>query len=263
MDILLASLIFVFGTIFGSFANMLIHRLPNNLSLGGRSACPHCQQILGFWELWPIVSFLCLQGKCKHCKHKISLRYLLVEIIMGFLFLGAWAWVLPTTLLEFLFLIKLVCLSFFALIVFVIDYEHFLIMDALVLVFGLIFFVLNLTTDLYIGQGFKSTLAGFWGALGGSLPFYLIWFFSKGRLMGFGDVKLMLTLGLVLGFPIILVGVFIAVMLGGILGASLLLTGKAGLKTALPFGCFLSSGAIIALIYGEQLLSWYLSIIAV
>ncbi len=263
MEIILIILVFIFGIIFGSFANVVIYRLPNELSLGGRSACPNCKKQLGFWELWPIFSFIFLGRKCKNCKKSISWRYFLVEILMGLLFVFAWVWVSPIVFLQYLFLIKLLSLIFFSVIVFAIDWEHFLIMDSVVLIFSLIFIVLNLTTDFFGGQGYHITLFGLLGAVCGSLPFYLIWLFSKGKLMGFGDVKLMLALGLVLGFPMVFVGVFVAVILGGILSMVLLAFGKAGLKTALPFGCFLSVGSLVALLYGQSLLSWYLLLIGV
>src|SRR3989344_5596685 len=262
MQILTFILVFIFGSVIGSFLNVLILRLPEDKSLKGRSVCPNCQNQLGFWQLWPIVSFIFLAGKCAHCGKKISWRYPAIEIICALAFLFAWLQIRPEGLAEYLFLAEVWFFVAFAIAVFVIDLEHYLIFDSLVFPALGFFLLVNLGLDL-LGQGggFKHSLGGIYGMMAGALPFYLIWRFSKGRLMGLGDAKLMLPLGAAAGWPGVLVLLFIAVFLGSLVGIGLLVSGKKTLKSPLPFGCFLVIGGFFALLYGEKIIRWYLSLL--
>jgi prepilin signal peptidase PulO-like enzyme (type II secretory pathway) len=256
-------LLFILGTIFGSFANVLIFRLPNNLSILGRSQCPHCQSQLKFWQLFPILSYVILKGQCYKCKTKISGIYPLVEGLLGGLFVFIGLVIQPTNVWEWLFLFRALLLTVFGVIVFFIDFKHFLIMDNVNVVFGILFLSLNFLEQILFKNGWNLFSLNLLGMLAGSLPLFLIWFFSKGKFMGFGDVKLMLILGLALGFPLIYLNLLVAVFLGAIVGIGLMLGKQANLKTALPFGCFLSVGAVLAILYGTPLINWYLSIIGV
>jgi leader peptidase (prepilin peptidase)/N-methyltransferase len=136
-------------------------------------------------------------------------------------------------------------------------------MDNVNVVFGILFLSLNFLEQILFKNGWNLFSLNLLGMLAGSLPLFLIWFFSKGKFMGFGDVKLMLILGLALGFPLIYLNLLVAVFLGAIVGIGLMLGKQANLKTALPFGCFLSVGAVLAILYGTPLINWYLSIIGV
>ena len=257
---LLTILIFIFGLAIGSFLNVIILRLPKEKTLTGRSACPRCKKVLGTLELVPVFSFLFLGGKCKNCKQPISWRYPLIEFLTGLCFLLAWLNFEPVALPEWIVFAQVLFLIAFGVAVFVIDLENYLILDNLVWPAMVVFLVLNFAYDLALpGNGFARTVNGLLAALFSALPFYLIWFFSKGKAMGFGDVKLMLPLGLSLGWPLVGVGLFVAVVSGGVLGVNLMALGKKGLKSPLPFGCFLIVGALVAVFYGSDLVSWYLS----
>jgi len=257
-------LIFIFGASVGSFLNVVVLRLPAGKNLKGRSHCQNCKTTLGFWELWPVFSFIFLKGRCKTCGQKISWRYPAVELITGLIFLFSWVWIAPQAAAEWTLVLQLWLLAAFCIAVFIIDYEHFLILDSIVFPFAAVFIAINFLLDvLNKHPGFNTSLFGFLGFLAGVLPFFLIWVFSKGRLMGFGDVKLMLPLGLVLGWPEILVGLFLAVFSGSLVGIILLFLGRKSLKSPLPFGCFLAIGAFLAKIFGSGLIVWYLSLLRI
>lgn len=148
-------------------------------------------------------------------------------------------------------------------VVFAIDFEHFLILDELVLTSSVVVIILNIILSIVSGTGIflvKSFfISGLIGAAAGFLPFYLLWFASKGKWLGFGDVKFSLLLGLILGWPQIYTGYFFAIMIGGAVSAVLLIFTKKSLKSRLPFGTFLTIGAFLAMLYGASFLTWYLA----
>ncbi|MFA5991432.1 MAG: prepilin peptidase [Candidatus Doudnabacteria bacterium] len=263
MEYLIIGIIFYFGAIVGSFLNVVILRLPEEKTLTGRSACISCHHILGVLELFPLLSYLALGGRCRHCLLKISPRYFIIEFITGLLFAGLWLVMAPTEIFGLLLFIRNCFVVAVLLSVFVIDLEHFLILDSIVFSASVVVLAFNLILALVGGYHLFSTsgllVSGLVGGLLGFLPFWLIWYFSHGRWMGFGDVKLGLFLGLVLGWPQIFVGYFIAVLLGGAISVFLLALTKKTLKSQIPFGTFLSFGALIAMLYGSRLLNWYVA----
>jgi leader peptidase (prepilin peptidase)/N-methyltransferase len=151
------------------------------------------------------------------------------------------------------------------LVVFAIDLEHYLILDNVILIFSSLLIAINLASSLLAHQALWSPgsyfISGFLGAIIAALPFFLIWYFSKGQWMGFGDVKLALLLGIALGLPNVFIGIFIGILLGGVFSAFLLIFTKSTLKTRVPFGTFLAIGAGLALFFGQFLLHWYLALL--
>ncbi|MCL5666338.1 MAG: prepilin peptidase [Patescibacteria group bacterium] len=265
MGILYLILMFLFGAIIGSFLNVVILRLPQGQPLSGRSHCMHCRHILSAWELVPLFSYIFLKGKCWKCKSKISPRYFIIETITGLLFMLSWLHFSPSSPVSTVMLAKtLLAISIF-LTVFVIDYEYYLILDKVVFFGVATGLLLNLAADLLAKHPVISLhgyfAAGLIGALAAALPFFLIWYFSQGQWMGFGDVKLALFLGIILGWPLAAVSLMAAVLLGGIAAIFLLVLGVKTLKSRIPFGTFLSIGGAIALFYGQQLLNWYLALL--
>ncbi len=263
MNIAITILVFFFGAIIGSFLNVVILRLPEGEKLSGRSHCPNCRHQLGSLELIPLFSFLFLGGKCLSCKRPISPRYFVVEAVTGLLFAAAWHQVSPATPMALFVLFS----DFFVLsvlvIVFAVDFEHFIILDSVTFLSLAVVTILNAGLDV-MGHNpvltFHSHLAiGLVGAVLGALPFFLLWFFSKGRWMGFGDVKLGLLLGAVFGWQLFAVCFMLAIFLGTMVSIFLLLGKSKTLKSRVPFGTFLSVAAVITLFYGPQLLRWYLS----
>lgn len=244
--------IFIFGTIIGSFVNAeALNFFSKKKKI--RSTCTNCEQVLGFWDLIPILSFLGLGGRCRYCKKSFSIRYLLVELLSGLFFMFA-------------------CLKFglsinFALIIFtfsasllavLIDFKKQILPDKIILPLGIIlavFYILNSYFKLlFIGSGFESPLAGF---LVGAGVLGLIFLLTLGRGIGFGDVKFAAILGMILGGYGTLVMIFFAFIIGGAFSAYLLAYKKANRKTAIPFGPFIFAGFIIAIFFSDQILMWY------
>lgn len=265
MQTLTYILVFIFGSCIGSFLNVVILRLPNEESLSGRSHCVHCGHTLSAMDLVPLLSFTLLGGKCRYCRKPISPRYFIIEIITGLLFVLNWHLVNPYSSLSFFALGVNAFIIGVLIAVFVIDLEHYLILDRIIFPSVIFMAVANLVFDLLAGQTpltwHSHFISGILAALLATLPFFAVWFFSKGAWMGFGDVKLMLFLGLALGWPNVFVALFLAVILGGILSAMLLALKTKTLKSRLPFGTFLALGSLTALFYGEYLLSWYLGLL--
>jgi len=261
-----AILVFIFGTLIGSFLNVVILRLPMEQPLTGRSHCFSCRHNLAALDLVPVFSFLFLKGRCRYCKAKISWRYAFILLLTGLLFVFAWSFFKPDSLVLFLQLINAWLVISVLLAVFVIDLEHFLILDKVVLVGCIGAGLLNLVLDLLTkpALGFESRfISGLFAALVLTLLFFFTWYISRGRALGFGDVKFAIFLGLVLGWPKVLAGFMLAILLGGVVSAFLLALASKTLKSRVPFGTFLTVGALIAFFYGDRLIAWYLALLGI
>lgn len=270
-------IVFTFGLTIGSFLNAFIYRLevqeglrpiPNNRKksditiLRGRSLCPLCSHTLAWYDLIPLVSFLLLQGRCRYCKGKISFQYPLVELATALIFV-----LLVNTLAELNFsyvleLLYLWTIATLLIAIVVYDLKHFLIPDKI------LFLAIGITVlwrgfEFFSSGLFVPLLASLLAGLGASLFFFIIYTVSRGRAMGFGDVKLAFFLGLFLGWPSILVVLFAAFCLGAFIGLILIALKKKGLKSEVPFAPFLIIGTAIAYFFGSSILSWYLGLILV
>jgi len=256
MLVLIFSLfIFCFGLVVGSFLNCVIYRLETGENfLRGRSLCPNCKHILEWKDLIPILSFILLKGKCRYCGKKISFQYPIVEFLTGFLFfLISKFYFFPIIFQNSLTTIYLLLTTSFLIVIFFFDFKHYLIPDRVIypaILVSLTF--LFLYPKSYILNPLCS-------AFGASLFFFFIYLISKGKWMGFGDVKLAFLIGLFLGFPKILVALFFAFFIGALIGIGLILAKKKTLKSEVPFGPFLITGAFLALFFGENLIPWYLN----
>lgn len=236
MDPILASSIFVLGLVFGSFLNVCIYRLPLDLSVvKPRSACPRCQRPIAFYDNVPVLSWLLLRGRCRHCHNKISARYLFIELLTASLFLGCYAYFGFT-----LATLKFCVFGFLLLGLIFTDAETKLLPDKLTLpglVLGLLFSllvpvhdmasqflpgVLNLPLSADIADRLFSLLDSLLGAaLGASFIYgagaaYLRWRGTEG--MGFGDVKLMAMVGAFLGIKLTILTIFAASLAGSFFG---------------------------------------------
>jgi leader peptidase (prepilin peptidase)/N-methyltransferase len=143
---------FCLGTIFGSFLNVVVWRLPNNLGLGGRSFCPNCKHQLKALELVPILSYVGLRGKCKNCKNSISIRYPLIEVITGVLTVVVFIFFWPNNLLETLILVRNVVITYTLIAIFIIDFEYYLILDKIVFPVSLLVLVFNFVITILEAQ---------------------------------------------------------------------------------------------------------------
>lgn len=293
-------IIFIFGLLVGSFLNSVIYRLENKKGfILGRSICPQCKHKLAWYDLIPVFTFIFLKGRCRYCQKKISWQYPLVELATGLLFLqifnfqfslrlgasGPGAIFNEFSIIQFSNLIFLFYVFSSLLVIFVYDLKHFIIPDKIIYPAIGITFVYRLfealefriwdlfrilapypTESWYSGSDFKfqifDNLTFNWllAGLGCSLFFLAIYLLSKGRWLGFGDVKLALLLGLFLGWPQILVALFLSFVIGAIIGIGLIVFKNKSLKSQVPFAPFLIIGAFIAFFWGEQILDWYLSL---
>ena len=275
---MISFLIFVFGLAVGSFLNALIYRMEKGESaFQGRSYCPHCHGQLSWVDLIPLASFFLLQGRCRYCKKQISWQYPLVEFVTGILFVGLFLFVSEQTM----HMLNLFTFGFLAIIaslligIFVYDLKHFIIPDRFVYsvigaaVLYRILQVLNFGNWDLIGNwkleigNLEPLIFSFLSALLAGAFFLAIYLGSRGKWMGFGDVKLAFFMGLFLGWPNILVALFFAFFLGALIGIFLMVSRKKQWKSQVPFGPFLIAGTFVALFWGENLIRWYLNLVLV
>jgi leader peptidase (prepilin peptidase)/N-methyltransferase len=252
---LLVPALFLFGAIFGSFANVVIYRLPRGESVvAPRSRCMSCEKPISWRNNVPILAWFWLRGKCASCGARFSIRYPLVELLMASLFAGAgYAIGFNCFLLESLiFIFGLVTVSF-------IDIDHMILPDKFTLsgiVIGLVGAALNPEREflpaLYgvlMGGGFLWAVAYLYYALRG----------RDG--MGGGDIKLLAWIGAVLGWKAIPVVILVSSLLGALIGIILALRTKDGLKQAIPFGPYLAGAALLYLLFdGASWADWYLAL---
>jgi leader peptidase (prepilin peptidase)/N-methyltransferase len=234
------------GLAIGSFLNVCIDRLPEGQSIvRPRSHCPTCKTILAARDLMPVLSYLLLRGRCRYCSAPIPRRVLLVEAGTGLLFLLLWSRYGMSP--HFAFVALVACVF---IVVLVIDIEHRLIPNQVIYpAIGAAFVATPLVTGVVLPQ----VLWG--GAVGLALLSLIVLVYPQG--IGLGDVKLAAFIGLVAGFPLVLLALFLSFVLGGGVGAAALLARRIGMKDALPFAPFLAMGGMVALLYGEEILRWY------
>ena len=225
----------------------------------GRSKCRACEVPIGVQDLVPVLSYLRLRGRCRSCKAVISWQYPAVEIVTGLLFVVAY--LLPTQPLNdsitqsLVFLRNTVFLSYLVLI-FVYDLRHMLIIDR----FTIPAMIFAIIINLWLGT------VPAWSVLVGGLVlagfFWIQFLLSKGTWVGGGDIRMGALMGFMLGLEHGLVALFIAYVLGAIVGLMMMVTGRATRKTPVPFGTFLSVSTVLVLFAGKQILDWYLSFFA-
>lgn len=254
--------LFILGLQLGSFINAFNYRLQTGESVWrGRSHCPHCQHILSWRDLIPVLGFLLLKGRCRYCHRPISKRYPLVEMAAGFLLVIIWAFTASISGAIFYSIVFLALLA-------VADYDlqHYLISDK-VLLFCLIIALVFLTfTGIQQGNLLNwpnsPLLLGLLAGALASIFLGLIHCLTRGQGMGFGDVKLAFILGLIVGWPDVILALFLSFFIGAIIGLGLVISKKKKMKEALPFGPFLVMGALITALWGSQIINWYLLLIS-
>lgn len=245
--------IFIIGLIFGSFSGLIIHRLYTKQKgiWFGRSQCPKCKHELSAIDLIPLVGYLINGLKCRYCKKRISVFYPLIEIVMGGMF------VLTTLLIG---MNNIGLLIFYILITFVFvvltfyDFLYKEVPDEIVLPAFLISF-------LFLGISGVYSFANL--AIGVGIPvlfFSILFFGSKGRWLGGGDIRIGALMGALLGWPNILIGLFLGYFLGAIFSLAGIATKIFNRKSLIPFAPFLLIGTYIAIFWGKNIISWYFNI---
>ncbi len=258
------AIFFVFGLIIGSFLNVVVYRTNLAETLLGRSHCPKCKKKIRWYDNIPVLSFVFLGAKCRDCGKKISWIYPLVELLTGviFAFLGTKFFVLSDPITWFSASYYLAIASIL-IVIFVYDWLYMEI-PGLVLWLGVgiaIFgnLVIDLQKNVFRGGILNSlTYSGVLAAFCAFIFFFTLSKVSKEKWMGMGDVFLVILLGLVLGWPKILLGLFLAFAIGAICGIILIVIGKKKMSSQIPFAPFLVLGTIVTMLYYEPLIGWYL-----
>jgi leader peptidase (prepilin peptidase)/N-methyltransferase len=251
---MLLILAFILGTMVGSFLNVCVYRIPGGESIVlPASHCRACKKPIAFYDNIPLVSFLVLKGKCRHCDAPLSFQYPLVELLTGLLAVACvlkWGAAYAAAV-WFVFCAALLVVTF-------IDLAHQIIPDVISLpgiVCGLLF---SLMPDQ---QGFISSFIG--AVLGGG-SLYLIrqvyYAVTRQEGMGLGDVKLLAMMGAFLGWNAILFIIMVASFAGALLGIAVMIIKRKDRRYAIPFGPFLSVGAVSYLFCGQAMINWYLNL---
>lgn len=291
---------FLLGTILGSFAKVLADRSISYKSFWGRSYCVHCKHTLAWYDLFPILSFIFLRGKCRYCHKKINIEYLLVEVVMGLLigyllFQNFDNFPLERYSVNFQFLLLLldfIFKTFFVsilLVLFLTDLKKMFIPDRIILpaivvsiMFITVIIIIKVIFLYYflnrtrVGQLLLPPHSDYFQRhalmtaeplLGAILTAILVGGFfwglviiTKGKGMGGGDVKLGAFIGLVLGFPQGILAIISSFILGALFSLILIALKKKHFGQSIPFGPFLVLGSLISLFWGRQILGWYLKL---
>lgn len=261
-DIWIPIFIFIIGLAIGSFLNVCIYRIPrSDMSIYSprRSFCPECNQSIKFYDNIPLLSYLILRGKCRHCKARISVLYPIVEFVTAALYIGIY-YQFGTTLYFFhaiFFVSVLIPIAF-------IDAQHYIIpnvlsLTGLILGLGIVCVIAYQNKDV---EYLKERLIGF---VAGGVAIWLIAFIGSAimrkKAMGMGDVKLMAIIGLYLGaFPELLMVIALSAFSGAVVGTLLIATGKKDRKSPIPYGPFIAGAAVIVLLWGDPLWERYLQL---
>jgi leader peptidase (prepilin peptidase)/N-methyltransferase len=254
MDITIYIVIFILGSLIGSFLNVCIYRVPRNLSIiTPSSRCPSCNIPIRPYDNIPIFSYIILGGRCRACKANIALRYPFVEFLNALLYVFVlWRFGLGWQTPVYLILCSaLIVITF-------IDLDFQIIPDRITLP-GIPIGLLAgsfLLPDPFLRDsllGFRDSVIGF---LAGGGLFYAIAAISRGG-MGGGDIKMMAMVGALMGWKSVLLTTFLGSFSGAVFGISLMILKGKGRKTKIPFGPFLALGALITLFFGQEILAWY------
>jgi len=247
------ALALVFGSVIGSFLNVCIYRIPQNIAIARpRSYCPKCSKPIRALDNIPIISFVILKGRCRNCDKKIRLQYPAVELLTALLTIAV-VWKFDFTILTIFYL----SLVYILITISFIDLEHMIIPDGLVLaaaMLGLMASILNILPIGWPDSAYGALLYG--GVMAG--VGYVGKLVYKMDALGGGDVKLAGVLGLYLGWKMSMISLLLAFLVAALFVVVGLAVGRLSRKQLIPFGPFLAMGAIMTLFWGEQLFNWYL-----
>ena len=255
-------IVFVFGAVIGSFLNVCIYRIPEGKSVvTPASTCPSCGKHIKFYDNIPILSYIILRGRCRNCKAEFSARYPFVEFINAALYIAvfySFGYASPWALFVYFFFASTLVVIFF------IDIDHQIIPNSIT--YPGIPLALILGSTILPDPFLRENLLGFRdsaiGLLSGGGFFYLTAVFGRAILkkeaMGMGDVKMMAMVGGLLGWKGVILTTFMGSLLGSIIGVSLIMAKGREWGSKIPFGPYLALGALVSLLWGEDILIWYL-----
>lgn len=251
MDVFFIFFSAMIGLIVGSFINCMVWRIYKDESILGRSYCPNCRKKINWYDNIPVLSYILLKAKCRSCKKRISWQYPLVEIFTSLLFVLSFIAVKDSADFALLLFRNWLLISSLILI-FVYDLRFQLVPMILIWPLSIIMIIINLFL------GFSWQIIGLAGLVGGF--FFLIqYLITRGRGLGEGDIWLGILLGLSFAsFNLLILSLVLSYFIGAIVSIFLLVGKKKKLKSKVALGPFLAFGAIISLIYGQKIISWYL-----
>jgi leader peptidase (prepilin peptidase)/N-methyltransferase len=253
--------LFLFGLCVGSFLNVIIYRLPEEKSIVfPNSACTDCNEKLRSIDMIPILSYIFLGGKCRYCKKPISIQYPLIELFTGLVWLF--------TYIKFGFSIETVAIIFLYTLlipVAIIDLNHMIIPNGLVLtgfIGGLLLSAYHIFFEPISIYRSTAWYAPFIGMISSSGILFIIALLSFIKYrddggMGMGDVKLFIPIGMILGWKLSLLSLFLSIMIGGIISIILLIFKVLNKKSALPFGPFIVISTFLCGFFGNNIIDWY------
>ncbi len=241
----------ILGLAAGSFLNVCIYRLPRRESLvHPASRCPRCGRALNWFDNIPVVSWLVLGGRCRQCDAPISPQYPVIEIVTAILAVLIVAITPPGSLLA-----SRLVLAAALIVLFVIDLEHQILPNSITLPGIAVGFFFSLGTP----QGPIDSLLGI--LLGGGVLYVIAvgYYMLRGEEgMGMGDVKMLAMIGAFLGWRAVLLTLVLSSFAGAVVGVALVASSRGGMRYALPFGTFLAMGAVVSMLAGDAIISWYL-----
>jgi len=244
-------IIFILGLLIGSFLNVVIFRMNElHTIILTRSHCQECKKEIAWYDLIPFLSFIILKTKCRYCDKPISWQYPLVEVGTAILSVLIY-WKFGNHLYTYF----LLATTYFLIVIFVYDLKKYLIPDEM-LYPAIIIAIIYRAFDSPLN--FKMTLLGVLIAVGFLGIIYLL---GKGKWMGFGDVKLAILLGLVTPFPLVIITIFLAFLIGSVVGLIMVSLKQKKLKSEVPFAPFLIIGLYLSIFFGEKIISWYFGIV--
>ncbi|MBU3810847.1 MAG: prepilin peptidase [Candidatus Niameybacter stercoravium] len=257
MDFIIYVPIFIVGLIIGSFANVCIYRIPKGESINfPPSHCQACKHKLGFLDLFPVLSYFGLKGKCRYCGTKISPQYAIIELVNGCAYAYSF-WHFGMSIEAMLACVFVTVV----LILTLIDWRY-MILPTGIIIFGSMVAIAGKSTLAYLHQDWSILIQSLLGGMVGygvvALVFYLCLWILKKEGMGYGDVRYLGMIGLFTSPSLVFLTLLIGSVVGSIYGLVLYRRNKESLE--FPFGPFLSIGALISLFYGESLISWYMNL---
>lgn len=249
-------IIFLFGLCIGSFLNVCIYRLPASKTITDppRSICPSCNRQIRYYDNIPILSYLWLKGRCRHCGTRIPFRYVVVELMTGVVAVGILFHFGLTLegLIYFVFISSLIIMTF-------IDIDHRIIPDVITLPGILIGLIASLALPTV---GFKNAIIGM--LVGGGSLWLVAWVYyllTRKDGMGGGDIKLLAMMGTIVGLKGVIFTIFVSSAVGTVVGVTLMIIKGKDMKFAVPFGPFLSIGAITYIFFGHEIIRAYFNLL--
>lgn len=262
-------MLFIFlisGLIIGSFLNVVVYRLHTAEEFFfSRSKCPHCSKLIRWYDNIPVFSFIVLRARCRDCDKKISWQYPLVEVLTALIFTAiGWKFFDPLQVEMWLPTAYYLFISASLIVILAYDWLHYEIPSAVLWVAIFLAVAFNLWTDASAiffdgasgSQSFSSNLA----AIAAFSFFFVLSAGSREKWMGMGDAYLAILIGLFLGWPQILLALFLSFFFGSFYGIIMVMSGRKKMKSQVPFAPFMISGAFIALLFYPAISDWYFSL---